>query len=69
MDNTQLLKDIFNLAQAGIQVDLDNLPEGVSRDVVEKNLLYIQLKRLVKNNGDRNKIEEIKNKLNPTDKE
>ena len=59
MDKTKLLKEIFNLAHQGIYYDLDNLPSGISRDVVEKNILYIELQNLIKNNGDKARIDEI----------
>ena len=69
MNKTQLLKDIFNLAQAGIQVDLNNLPADVSKDVIEKNLLYIELKDLIKNNGSEQRIAEIRAILYPVEED
>jgi hypothetical protein len=69
MNNTQLLKEIFDLAKQGKPVDITNLPSDISREVVEKNLLYIELKRLVTNNGNPARIEEIKAILNPPQEE
>lgn len=69
MNNADLLKNIFELAQQGIYIPVDNLPSDISKDVVSKKLLYIELQNLVKNNGDINRIEEIKLILNPPQKE
>lgn len=69
MNNTEILKNIFDLAKQGKEVDLSNLPSDISKEVVEKNLLYIELKNLVKTNGDPARIEEIKNILNPPQEE
>lgn len=65
MDKTEFLKSIFVLANQGIQVPLDNLPKDISKEVVEKNLLLIELKNLKKNNGNPGRIAEIENYLNP----
>jgi hypothetical protein len=65
MDKTKLLKNIFELAEQGIKVPLNDLPSDISRDVVEKQLLYIELRNLVKNGGDQARINEIKSILNP----
>lgn len=67
MDSTKFLKNIFDLANQGVYTNLDNLPDGISRDVVEKNILYIELKNLIKTNGDSERIDEIKSILNPPD--
>lgn len=69
MNNTDLLKNIFDLAHQGIYIPLDNLPSEISKDVVNKKLLYIELQNLVKNNGDASRIEEIKLILNPPQEE
>lgn len=70
MNNTELLKEIFDKAHQGIyDINLDNLPSDISREVVEKNILYIELKNLVKNNGDPARIEEIKSILNTSEEE
>lgn len=70
MNNTELLKEIFDKAHQEIyNVDLDKLPSDISREVVEKNILYIELKNLVKNNGNPERIEEIKLILNPPQEE
>lgn len=69
MDKTKLLKNIFELAEQGIRVPLDNLPSDVSKDVVEKQLLYIELRKLVKNGGSQERIDEIKAILNPPQEE
>lgn len=63
MDKTKLLKNIFDLAHQGIYIPLDNLPSGISKEVVEKNLLYIELKNLLKTGNNSARIEEIKSIL------
>lgn len=66
MNNTELLKEIFDKAHQGIyDIDLSTLPSDISREVVEKNILYIELKNLVKNGGSQSRIDEIKAILNP----
>ena len=65
MDKTKLLKNIFELAQQGIFIPVETLPQGISKEVVAKNQLYIELKELVKNGGSQERIEEIKAILNP----
>lgn len=69
MNKTQLLKNIFDVANKGVVVNINNLPIGSSREVVEKNLLYIELKRLVKNGGNIDRINEIKGILYPIEEE
>lgn len=69
MNETKLLENIFNLTQQGITVDISNLPSYMSKDVVEKNMLYIELKNLVKHNGDPTRIAELKELLSPKEKE
>lgn len=69
MDKAKLLKNIFELAENGIYTNVNELPEGISKDVVYKNLLYIELKNIVKSNGSRARIEEIKLILNPPQEE
>jgi len=69
MDKTEFLKSIFSLAELGMYVPLDNLPSDISKEVVEKNLLLIELKNLKKSNGNPGRITEIENYLNPTQKE
>lgn len=70
MDKTKLLKEIFDLAHQGVyDINLDNLPSDISREVVEKNILYIELKNLIKNNGSITRIEEINLILNPPEEE
>ena len=69
MDKTKLLKNIFDLAEQGIYVPVDNLPADISKEVVEKNQLYIELKNLIKNNGNAERIAEIQLILNPPEEE
>ncbi len=70
MDKTKLLKEIFDKAHQGIyDVDYESLPSDISREVVEKNVLYIELQNLVKNNGSTARIAEIKAILNPPEEE
>ena len=66
MDKTKLLKEIFDLVHQGrYDINLDNLPSDISRDVIEKNILYIELKNLINQGGNPARIEEIKSILNP----
>ena len=70
MNETELLKEIFDKAHQGIyDINLDNLPSDISREVVENNILYIELQNLVKNGGSRERIEEIKSILNPSEED
>jgi len=64
MDNTKLLKEIFDKAYQG-DYEIPELPEEISREVVEKNVLYIELKNLLKSGGSQERIEEIKSILYP----
>ena len=69
MKNSELLKNIFDLAHQGIYVPLNNLPADISKEVVEKNALYIELQNLKKSNGDINRITEIESILYPPEEE
>ena len=69
MDKTKLLANIFGLAEQGIFISSDKIPDDVSKDVVEKNLLYIELRNLVKNGGSEERINEIKAILSPKEDE
>lgn len=64
MNKTELLKQIFDKAHNG-NYNIPELPEGISREVVEKNVLYIELQNLIRDNGSRERIEEIKAVLYP----
>lgn len=68
MENYDLLKSIFNEAHNG-NYNIPELPEGISRDVVERNVLYIELQNLKKSNGDINRITEIEAILYPVEDE
>jgi len=61
----KLLKQIFDLAHQGVYVNLENLPQDISKEVVEKNLLYIELQNLLKTDNNKKRIEEIKAILYP----
>lgn len=69
MNETKLLKNIFELAEQGIYTPVENLPKGISKEVAKKNLLYIELKNLIKSNGSQERIDEIKAILNPPEEE
>ena len=69
MTNYEFLKSIFDLAHRGIYVPLDNLPEDISREVVEKNVLTIELHNLIKSDGDKERIEELQEILYPKTEE
>ena len=64
IERYNLLKSIFDKAHEGIY-EIPELPEGISREVVEKNVLYIELQNLKKSNGDSNRIAEIEAILYP----
>lgn len=68
MKNYDLLKQIFDNAWNG-NYDIPQLPSDISREVVEKNVLYIELQNLIKNNGNNERIEEIKAILYPPEEE
>lgn len=69
MNNTKILESYFNLIDNGIAVDINSLPEGISKDVVYKTTLYKELKQLVKNNGSQERIDAIKSVLYPPQEE
>lgn len=69
MNNATLLKRIYDLAHQGIYIPLTNLPNGISKEVVEKNLLYIELRNLMKSGKNPARIEEIKSILITQDSE
>ena len=64
MDKTKLLKEIFDKAHQG-NYEIPELPEEISREVVEKNVLYIELQNLLKSGGSQERVEEIKSILYP----
>lgn len=63
MDNAKIIKNIIELAKEGIAVDLKTLPANISKDVISRSLLFIELQKLTKNNGSADRIKEIKNIL------
>lgn len=65
VDNSKLLTGIFDLAHMGIYIDVNTLPNGISKEVVYKNLLYIELQNLVASGTNPERQEEIKAILNP----
>lgn len=64
MDKTKLLKEIFDKAHQG-NYEIPELPEEISREVVEKNVLYIELQNLLKSGENQERVEEIKAVLYP----
>lgn len=68
MTNYEFLKSIFDNAHKGIYI-IPDLPQNISREVVEKNLLYIELQNLIRDHGNENRIEEIKAILYPLEEE
>lgn len=68
-DNSKLLSAIFDLAYMGIYTDVNTLPKGISKEVVYKNLLYIELKNLVKSGTNLERQEAIKAVLYPPQEE
>ena len=69
MNETQILKSYFNLIDNGIVVDINSLPDGISKDVVYKTTLYKELKKLVKTGGSQERIDAIKAVLYPPQEE
>lgn len=69
MNKSKILESYFNLIDNGIAVDINSLPEGISKDVVYKTTLYKELKQLVKNNGSQERIDAIKSVLYPPQEE
>lgn len=65
MNNSEILKNIFALKEIGLDVNISNLPSEISKDVVQKNLLQIELKQLKNNGGNIERIREIELILNP----
>ena len=66
MTNYEFLKQIFDNAWNG-NYNIPELPPDISREVVEKNVLYIELQNLRKNNGNESRIAEIEAILYPLD--
>ena len=64
MSDYELLKSIFENAHKGIY-EIPELPEGISREVVENNVLYIEMCNLKKSNSDSDRIAEIESILYP----
>ena len=66
-----MIEDYFDRTANGETFDIANieLPSSFDKDVIEKNLLYIELKYLLKNKGNKGRINEIKEKLYPADDE
>lgn len=76
-DNTRvpfpdgMIKDYFDRTANGERFDIDkiDIPASFDREVIRKNLLYIELKYLLKNKGSEERINEIKEILYPADDE
>ena len=68
MTNYEFLKSIFDNAHNG-NYNIPELPEDISQEVVEKNVLYIELQNLRKNNGNAERIAEIESILYPPEEE
>lgn len=68
MTNSEFLKEIFDNAWNG-NYEIPELPNNISREVVEKNVMYIELQNLLKDNTNQQRIEEIKAILYPIDEE
>ena len=68
MSDYELLKQIFDNAHNGIY-DIPELPEHISKEVIEKNVLYIELQNLKKSNGDMERIAKIESILYPPEEE
>ena len=69
MNNTKILESYFNLIDNGIVVDINSLPDDISKDVVYKMTLYKELKYLVATKGSQERIDEIKSVLYPPQEE
>ena len=69
MSKTKILESYFNLLDNGVEVDINSLPDGISKEVVYKMTLYKELKKLVASGTNIARQEEIKAILNPPQKE
>ena len=69
MNRSEILKSYFNLIDNGIAVDINSLPEGISKEVVYNATLYKELQRLEKSGGSQERINEIKAILYPPQEE
>lgn len=76
-DNTRipfpdgLIQDAYDRVANGESVSIDEIPlnEFFSKEVIEKNLLYIELRRLVRLGENPARQEQIKAILNPVEEE
>ena len=68
MINYEFLKSIFDNAHNG-NYNIPELPADISKEVVEKNVLYIELQNLLKNNESQERIDKIKSILYPSEEE
>lgn len=66
-----MIEDYFDRTANGETFDIDEIeiPSSFDKEVIKKNLLYIELKYLLKNKGDKGRINEIKEMLYPADDE
>lgn len=69
MNETKILESYFNLIDNGIAVDINSLPDGISKDVVYKMTLYKELKKLVASGTNPERQEAIKAVLYPPQEE
>ena len=69
MNETKILESYFNLIDNGIVVDINSLPDTISKDVVYKTTLYKELKRLAALGINPERQQEIKEILSPKEEE
>lgn len=69
MNETKILESYFNLIDNGIVVDINSLPNTISKDVVYKTTLYKELKKLVALGISPERQQEIREILNPKEEE
>ena len=69
MNKSKILESYFNLIDNGIAVDINSLPDGISKEVVYKITLYKELKKLVASGTNPERQEAIRAILNPPQEE
>ena len=69
MDKSKILESYFNLLDNSIEVNINSLPDSISKEVVYKMTLYKELKKLVASGANIERQEEIKAILYPPQEE
>ena len=69
MNKSKIVENYFNLIDNGISVDINSLPEGISKEVIYKATLSKELEKLEKTGGNQERIDAIKAILYPPQEE